>query len=189
MSKFILTVLFSLLVVSPVFADEDSGLYVGAGFGMSKGDGGDATMGSGTGSARKSCAGYKFNKYFSMGIEIGGFVANNASSASDNLPSFYFANALMITLAYPINDKFSVLGRGGFGVSADIIGDVFSGSKKTSTWSASIPLGVGVQYMINNDWALQGTLDSWRYNTGLTPSPNVSKGTANIFMGQILYIF
>ncbi|MDH2916472.1 MAG: outer membrane beta-barrel protein [Gallionella sp.] len=193
MSKFILTALLYLLVVSPVFADEDSGLYIGLGFGMSQSDSVDATIGSGTGSTRQFCWGYKFNQYVSMGFEYGGFEANNASSAGDNSPGLYISSAFMITLAYPINEKFSVLGRSGMGLSVDaigdFIGDIYSGSKNNSTFLGNTPYGIGAQYMINDDWALRGTLDRWRYNTGLTPSPNVSKGTANIFMGQVLYIF
>lgn len=200
MKKLVCAVLFSMFVASPVFANDEKGWYLGFGFGSSHSYSEDATINSGTGSSKQFYFGYRFNPYIAIGSEVGSFGANNAYGGN------YGAYALVATGSYPINEKFSVLGKIGRGKSFDMSGygvdmvtgilnylfksnlnSVGQGVADKTTLTENL-YGVGVQYNINNKWALRGTYDRYHYNTGAA-WPQLNKGTVNNILGSVLYQF
>ena len=153
MQKAVCAGLLSIFVATPASAKNEDGWYLGGGFGSASSSG--SGMASSSSISGSGGFGYKFNKNFALGYESAVFDVDNKSLK-------FIYGGMVATGFIPLNEKFSLLGKFGYGVSMDIASSaVLAATPNFTSMHFGAAFGAGVEYNINDNWKLRGTYDSY----------------------------
>lgn len=176
---------------------QEAGIYIGAAFGRAEYRNaceGVTVSCDHKDNAAKIFAGYQFNRYFAAEIgysDLGESAAGGVvSGVNVNAKAAYVAWELVGVVSFPVIDRLSLYGKGGFYRAETTINGTeavpgFTATPPTGDRNSDATLGVGVKYGITGNLAVRGEWQRY-YAVG---GPDVGDTDIDVFGVGLMYRF
>lgn len=151
-------------------AAQAEGIYVGGGVGVPDYHSSiNGVTGGGSGTGVNLYGGYQFNP--NLAVELGGYELGHIdnSTGKANVRGAY----LDVVGAYPLNERFSLLGSAGVAQGRF---DTTNGDDSSSAFK----LGAGVQYQLTPALGLRAKYDRYMYTDAFDQKPGIGQTTVGL---------